>query len=70
MIASAHSADKKVFEISRLSEEVKEFKSMMSDKKTRHTNLRMESTIAKKVKEKGIEISTKPPQKIIIKSPK
>lgn len=68
MIASAHSADKKVFEISRLSEEVKELKSMMSDKKTKHTNLKMESTIVKKVQEKGLEVSKTPPKKIIIKS--
>jgi len=64
MIASAHSADEKVYKIARLNEEVKELRSMMFDGRTRLMNLKMESTIIKKVAEKGLEISTVPPKKI------
>ncbi|RZN82481.1 MAG: S-adenosyl-methyltransferase [Winogradskyella sp.] len=68
MIASAHSADKKVFEISRLSNEVKELRSAFVDGRSKLMRLKMESTIVKKVKEKGLEISTNPPKKIKIKA--
>ena len=70
MIASAHSADEKVYEIAKLNEEVKELRSMMSDGRTKLMDLKMESTIIKKVREKGIETSEIPPQKIIVKAQK
>jgi len=53
MIASAHSADKKVFEISRLSDEVKDLRSAFVDGRSKLMRLKMESTIIKKVEEKG-----------------
>ncbi|WP_299113427.1 FtsL-like putative cell division protein [uncultured Winogradskyella sp.] len=68
MIASAHSADKKVYEISRMSNEVKELRSAFVDGRSKLMRLKMESTIVKKVKEKGLEISTTPPRKIKIKA--
>lgn len=67
MIASAHSADEKVYKIAKLNEEVKELRSMMFDGRTRLMNLKMESTIIKKVAEKGLEISKEPPKKIKVK---
>lgn len=68
MIASAHSADEKVYKIARLNEEVKELRSKMFDGRTRLMNLKMESTIIRKVTDKGLEISTVPPKKIKVKS--
>ena len=68
MIASAHSADKKVFEISRLSNEVKELRSAFVDNRGKLMGLKKESYIETKMKEKGIGISLNPPIKIIVKS--
>jgi hypothetical protein len=68
MIASAHSADEKVYKIAKLNNEVKELRSMMFDGRTKLMNLKMESTIIEKVAEKGLEISIVPPKKIKVKS--
>ncbi|RNC84113.1 MAG: S-adenosyl-methyltransferase [Winogradskyella sp.] len=68
MIASAHSADEKVYEISELSNEVKELRSAFVDGRSKLMRLKMESTIVKKVEEKGLEISTTPPKKIKVKA--
>lgn len=68
MIASAHSADEKVYKIAKLNDEVKELKSMMSEARNKLTYLKMESTIESKVAKKGIETSEIPPKKIIVKS--
>ena len=68
MIASAHSADKKVYEIARLNNEVKELRSAFVDGRRKLMRLKMESTITTKVEEKGLTISEVPPQKIIVKS--
>ena len=53
MIASSHSADRKVHEIARLTEEVKEYRSAFSDGRKKLMTLKMESTIRKKLKDKG-----------------
>ena len=68
MIASAHSADEKVYKIAKLNNEVKELRSMMFDGRTKLMNLKMESTIIEKVAEKGLEISIVPPKTINVKS--
>ena len=68
MIASSHSADKKVHEIARLNNEVKELRSAFLDGRSRLMRLKMESTITKKLEEKGIVPSVIPPKKIIVKS--
>ena len=70
MIASSHSADKKVHEIARLNNEVKELRSAFLDGRSRLMRLKMESTITKKLEEKGIVPSVIPPKKIIVKSQK
>ena len=67
MIASAHSADKKVFEISRMSNEVKELRSAFVDKRGKLMRLKKESYIETEMKKKGIEISMNPPVKIKVK---
>lgn len=68
MIASSHSADKKVYEIARLTNEVKELRSAFVDKRGQLMRLKKESFVEAKMKEKGIEISLNPPTKIIVKS--
>ncbi len=68
MIASSHSADRKVYEIARLAEEVKEYKSIMAEGRKKHMELKMESTIRGKLSSKEILPSTEPPKKIKVKS--
>jgi small-conductance mechanosensitive channel len=68
MIASSHSADKKVYDIARLTNEVKELRSAFVDKRGKLMRLKKESFVEAKMKEKGIEISLNPPTKIIVKS--
>ena len=68
MIASAHSADKKVYEIARLKDEVKELRSAFVDGRSKLMKLKMESSIVNKMIEKGIVPSVIPPKKIKIKT--
>lgn len=68
MIASSHSADKKVHEIARLTNEVKELRSSFVDGRSKLMRLKMESTIIKKVADKDIQISEIPPTKIRVKA--
>ncbi len=68
MIASSHSADKKVYEIARLKNEVKEIRATFLEGRTKLMRLKMESNIINKMKEKGITPSVIPPKKIKVKS--
>ncbi|MGM5469544.1 FtsL-like putative cell division protein [Flavobacteriaceae bacterium LMO-SS05] len=68
MIASSHSADKKVHEIAQLGNEVKEWRSAFVEGRSKLMRLKMESSIIKKVAEKELAPSTIPPKKIRIKS--
>jgi hypothetical protein len=68
MIASSHSADKKVYEIASLNNEVKELRSAFVDGRSKLMRLKMESEIAIKMKEKGLSQSVNPPKKIKVKS--
>ncbi|WP_139001784.1 FtsL-like putative cell division protein [Hyunsoonleella aestuarii] len=68
MIASSHSADKKVYEIARLNNEVKELRSNFLDGRSRLMRLKMESAVNTKMKEKGLAPSVIPPKKIKVKS--
>lgn len=68
MIASSHSADKKVHEIARLNNEVKELRSLMIDTRGKLMNLKKETSVELKMKEKGLAISEIPPTKIKVKS--
>ena len=68
MIASSHSADKKVYEIARLNNEVKEMRSLFVDGRSKLMRLKMESAIASKMSEKGLSQSVIPPKKIKVKS--
>ena len=64
MIASSHSADRKVHEIAKLNEEVKELRSALIDGRKKLMHLKMESTIRLKLNESGILPSDVPPKKI------
>jgi len=68
MIASSHSADKKVYDIARLNNEVKEFRSAFVDGRSKLMRLKMESEITTKMKDKGLSQSVNPPKKIKVKS--
>ncbi|MCZ6594799.1 MAG: S-adenosyl-methyltransferase [Bacteroidetes bacterium] len=66
MIGSSHSADKKVHEIARLSDDVKELKSEYVDVRMQLMQTKMESRIIKAMEDRGLFPSVTPPQKIII----
>ncbi len=66
MIASSHQADKKVHQIARLSNEVKELKSEYVDVRMQLMQAKMESRIIRAMAQRGLYPSETPPQKIII----
>ncbi|MGB3344842.1 MAG: FtsL-like putative cell division protein [Aequorivita sp.] len=66
MIASSHSADKKVHRISKLSAEVKELKSEYVDMRMQLMQSRMESKIIAAMENKGLQPSVTPPKRIRI----
>ncbi|QNK76397.1 S-adenosyl-methyltransferase [Winogradskyella sp. PAMC22761] len=68
MIASSHSADQKVYQIAKLTNEVKELRSAFVDKRGKLMQLKKESFVEAVVVKKGIGISLNPPTKIIVKS--
>jgi len=68
MIASSHSADKKVHQVAALSEEVKELRSEFVDVRSDVQRLKLESNIAKIVDHSGLGPSETPPKKIKVKS--
>ena len=70
MIASSHSADKKVHKMARLNNEAKELRSEFVDGRKKLMELKKESVVELKMKEKGLAISEIPPTKIKVKSQK
>lgn len=70
MIASSHSADKKVYEIARLKNEVNDMRSQFIDGRSKLMRLKMESEVMNAMVEKGIAPSVIPPKKIKVKSQK
>lgn len=67
MIASSHSADRKVHEIAQLTEEVKELNSEFVDGRKKLMDLKMESNVREKLAKKGLGPSDAPPQKIKVR---
>lgn len=67
MIANTQRYEQKVFEIAKLSNEVKELRSEFVDRRSELMKLKMESTISDKMQEKQIFPSTVPPVKIEVK---
>lgn len=68
MIASSHSADRKVHRLAALNEEVKELRSEFVDMRSDVQRLKLESTIRLTVAEDGLLPSETPPKKIKVKS--
>ena len=64
MIASSHSAERKVHEIARLNNEVRELRSEFVDRRSALMRIKMESTIIEKLSGTGIQPSATPPYKI------
>ena len=67
MIGSSHSIDTKVQKIAILNKEMREFRSIYVATRSDLMKLKMESTIVKKLEEKGLFTAEKPPQKIVVK---
>ena len=68
MIASSHSAERKVYRVAELHQELKKLRSEHVDISKRLMQQKMESNVAKKMKERSIGLSDKPPYKITVKS--
>jgi hypothetical protein len=64
MIANSHSYEQKIYRISELENGVKELRSEFVDKRSELMELKMESTISRKMEEKQIYPSSVPPKKI------
>ena len=70
MIASSHSADKKVHKIAQLNNNVKELKSEYVDVRMKLMQTKMESRIIKAMEARGLKSSETPPQIVRITSNK
>ena len=66
MIASGHSADRKIFKMATLSEEIRLLKSEFIDQRTHLMNLKMETKIMAELMPLGIRPSKEPAIKIIV----
>ena len=66
MIASSHSADRKVHQIAKLSNEVKELKSEYVDVRMKLMRSKMESKVLSAMSQQGLVHSETAPQKIEI----
>lgn len=67
MIASGHAADRKIFQIAQLNDEIKMLKSEFVEQRTALMNLKMETKIIKQLRPLGIGPAKTPPIKIIVK---
>lgn len=70
MIASSHSAEKKVHENVRLQKELQSLRSEFVDQRSRMMNMKMESTISQRLEAEGIRNAKVPPKKIIVEKAK
>ncbi|MBN8567532.1 MAG: S-adenosyl-methyltransferase [Flavobacteriales bacterium] len=70
MIANIHHYEQKIFRIVELNKEVKELRSEFVDRRSELMKLKMESTVSKKMEERGIYPSSVPPTKIRVVKPK
>ena len=64
MIANTHNYEKKIFQITDLTNEVKELRSEFVDRRSELMKIKMESTIAAQMEAKNIFPSSVPPKKI------
>ena len=68
MIGSSHSAESKVHEIAKLNNDVRELRSEFVDGRSRLMDMKMESTVTRKMANRDIKPSLTPPYKIKVKS--
>ncbi len=66
MIAGSHATDRKVHKIAKLQKEVRRLRSEFIAQRENLMELTMESTLNKRLKEKGISTSNTPPVKIVV----
>ncbi len=64
MIANAHNYEQKIHRIEELKNEVKVLRSEFVDRRSELMELKMESTVARKMEKRGIYPSSVPPKKI------
>jgi hypothetical protein len=64
IIASGHSADRKIYTIARLNAEIKEVKSEFVETRSSLMRLKMESRVVSRLAEKGVGPATAPPIKL------
>jgi len=64
MIANSHNYEQKLYRITALESEIKELRSEFVDRRSELMELKMESTVARKMEEREIFPSTVPPKKI------
>ena len=67
VIASGHSADKKIYEIARLNAEIKEVKSEFVETRAALMRLKMETRVTQQLASRGVGPATAPPIKLIQK---
>jgi outer membrane murein-binding lipoprotein Lpp len=70
MIASSHSAERKVYKVAELNQQLRELRSEFVDTRKTVMQQKMESNVAKKMRLRSIGLSNKPPFKITVKSAK
>lgn len=68
MITSSHRFDKKVIEIGDLNKKSKEMRALFIATRSEAVKLKLETTIRKRVSERGIFPSENPPYRIIVTS--
>ena len=68
MIASSHSAERKVHNIAKLNNDVREMRSEFVDGRSRLMDMKMESTVTRKMANREIKPSLTPPFKIKVKT--
>jgi len=66
MLASGHAADRKIFQIAQLNDDLKMLKSEFVEQRTALMNLKMETKIMKELRPLGIGPAKTPPIKIIV----
>ena len=66
-IYSSHSADQKIFLLTKLNKEVNTLNSVSVSTKLDLMNVKMESKVTSRLRENGLSTSKNPPIKIIIK---
>ena len=64
IIASGHSADKKIYTIAQLNAEIKEFKRVFVAPRSNLIRLKMVSSVVRRLAEKGVGPATAPPIKL------